>query len=59
MLNKSYADSYINSNTSNSTKKIHQNNWQDQPIIGAFVQTYYFVIGAGAVPARFIACFCI
>lgn len=49
MLHKSYTDSY-----KAPSKGIHQADPKSQPIIGAVVQFYYFIVGAGAVPVRLL-----
>ena len=50
MIQQSYSSQYSNK----AAKNIHQNDPKVQPIIGAFVQLYYFVVGAAALPARLL-----
>ena len=50
MLQKSYVDNYKNK----GTKNIHKHDPKTQPITGVFLQFYYFIIGAGAVPVRLL-----
>lgn len=49
MLFKSYSDKTFGNK---SSKGLTRTNPTTQPIIGAFVQLYYFFVGVGAVPVR-------
>ena len=50
MLQKTYLDDKYKQ----PSKNIHQNNPQDQPLLKPFIQLYYFLVSAGAVPVRLL-----
>lgn len=50
MLQKSYSDDYTNK----AAKGINKTDPKEQPIVGAFIQLFHFIVGAGAVPVRLL-----